>query len=142
MNLEIDIFGLKMVVKSGLEFQNRKKSRPLFTIIFKPKMVVSWLKILVTYSSNSRWCIYIIFFPICKTLFGSNIRYMFVFSAQIANPKSDIQLFWSIDCRNEVTFEKNCCVAITVREVTALQRTLWLAFPSFVQNLCILFYSK
>ena len=86
-SLEIDIFGLKMMVKSGLdffcseihpapseipanlpgqfghcgqiflhwaaatlkglgEFQN-KKSRPLFTIIFKKKMVISRLKILV-----------------------------------------------------------------------------------------------
>ena len=47
MNLEIDIFGLKMMVKSGLEFQNRKKSRPLFTIIFKSKMVILRLEILV-----------------------------------------------------------------------------------------------
>ena len=31
-------------------------SIPLFTIIFKPKMVISRLKILVTYSSHSRWC--------------------------------------------------------------------------------------
>ena len=31
-------------------------SRPLFTIIFKPKMVISRLKILVTCSSCSRWC--------------------------------------------------------------------------------------
>ena len=31
-------------------------SRPLFTIIFKPKMVISRLKILVTYSSHSRRC--------------------------------------------------------------------------------------
>jgi hypothetical protein len=29
-----------------------KNSRPLFTIIFKPKIVFSWLKILVTYSSG------------------------------------------------------------------------------------------
>ena len=38
-------------------FQNKKKSRPLFTSIFKPKIVVSRLKILVTYSSRSRWCV-------------------------------------------------------------------------------------
>ena len=88
------IFGLKMMVKSGLEkfilkfhvpFQScccpvQKKlprkaelawlvisegargiskyffSRPLFTIIFKPKMIISRLKILVTYSSRTRWC--------------------------------------------------------------------------------------
>ena len=31
-------------------------SRPLFTIIFNLKMVISRLKILVTYSSRSRWC--------------------------------------------------------------------------------------
>ena len=31
-------------------------SRPLFTIIFKPKMVISRLKILITYSSHSKWC--------------------------------------------------------------------------------------
>ena len=93
---ETTIFGLKMMVKSGLEFfyfeilrapseipanlpgqfshywqiflhwaavtlkglvefQNIF-SRPLFIIIFKTKMVVSRLKILVTYSSHSRWC--------------------------------------------------------------------------------------
>ena len=32
-----------------------RNSRPLFTTIFKPKIVVSWLKISVTYSSLSRW---------------------------------------------------------------------------------------
>ena len=36
-------------------------SRPLFTIIFKPKMVISRLKILVTYSSCSRWCVFYLF---------------------------------------------------------------------------------
>ena len=30
--------------------------------------------------------------------------------------------------------KKNCCVAITVHEVTALQSTLWLEFPNFVQK--------
>ena len=42
-------------LKGHVEFQNNF-FRPLFTIIFKPKMVISRLKILVTYSSRSRWC--------------------------------------------------------------------------------------
>ena len=31
-------------------------SRPLFTVILKPKIVISRVKILVHFSSHSRWC--------------------------------------------------------------------------------------
>ena len=52
------IFDLKMMVKSSLEFLYLQilrapsellllSSKPLFTIIFKPKMVISRVKILV-----------------------------------------------------------------------------------------------
>ena len=34
-----------------------KNSRPLFTVIFKPKIVISRVKILVYFSSHSRWCV-------------------------------------------------------------------------------------
>ena len=48
---------LSMVWKGHVGFQN-KNSRSLFTIIFKPKMVISRVKILVhLYSSRARWCV-------------------------------------------------------------------------------------
>ena len=60
-------------------------SRPLFTIIFKPKMVISRVKILVTYSSRSRWCavvemlatsffLYLTLLPLCISLLFSFTR--------------------------------------------------------------------
>ena len=79
------IFGLKVMVKSGLEKiilkfhvllqsccclvqKNLPRRAELAWLVsrylkstfhhhFKPKMVISRLKILVTYSSRSRWCV-------------------------------------------------------------------------------------
>ena len=38
--------------------------------------------------------------------------------------------------------KKNCCVAITVHEVTALQSTLWLEFSNFVKKKLRHFHSE
>ena len=104
-------------------------SRPLFTIIFKPKMVISRLKILVTYSSRSRWCV---------TIFKSDIKSntMTCFYSYLTEPKLNnldlddkvwtlirlLGIIWirihlkdSIKTRSEITFSLKSVIIIEIR---------------------------